>query len=82
MEHYGQLFDIGTILENKDGQPYYNVTFTAAGYVQDEATYKRYEALYQQFADKDWRANDERDESQEPGGAGGGKTEYTGGKKF
>lgn len=82
MEHYGQLFEIGTILETKDGQPYYNVTFTAAGYVQDEAQYKRYEELYKTFADKDWRANDERDESQEPGGAGGGKTEYTGGKKF
>lgn len=82
MEHYGQIFDIGTILETKDGQPYYNVTFTANGYVQDEDRYNRYKALYEQFADKDWRANDERDESQEPGGAGGGKVEYTGGKKF
>lgn len=72
VDHYGQLFTMGTTDENGDEGPYKGWKYTSAGYVEDEATYARCKELYESFRGKDWGAPDEREDGGESTGTGGG----------
>lgn len=49
---YGRVFKMASVDENGPSGPYVNYRFTADGFVQDETTFKAYEALYEQFRQK------------------------------
>ena len=73
VDHYGQLFTMGTTDETGDEGPYKGWKYTSSGYVEDEATYARCKELYEAFKGKDWGAVDEGDEA--PAAEGGGSAE-------
>lgn len=63
VDHYGQLYKIGVKQETGDEGPFYNFTYTSAGYVEDVALYNQVKELYEHFSKISWRSNDE---SQDP----------------
>jgi hypothetical protein len=71
--HFVQLYEIGsTVVQGNDG-PYYNYTYTGAGFA-DQETCEITSAMYDRFKEADWAANDEGDDAPESGGAAkGGK---------
>lgn len=65
--HFVQLYEIGVKTEVGADGPYYNYSYTGAGYA-DENTCKITSALYDRFKEAEWTANDEGDEGPETGG--------------
>jgi hypothetical protein len=74
VDHYGQMFTMGTTDEVGDEGPYKGWKYTSAGYVEDEATYARCKELYEAFKGKDWGAADEGDEAPAADGGSGAAT--------
>lgn len=56
--HFVQMYAIGTVQEKGAEGPYFNYSYTGAGFV-DADTARVTEELYNQWADKDWLANEE-----------------------
>lgn len=72
--HYAQLWEIGVVQEKGAEGPYFNVTYRAAGY-PDEDTANRTKKLYDRYKITEWAANDEREEEgRGNSGNGAGKT--------
>lgn len=58
VDSYGQVYTVGVVQEKGDEGPYNNYKYTAAGYA-DEDQYNIAKAIYDKFANLEWRANDE-----------------------
>ena len=69
--HFVQVYNIGTVQAKGAEGPYFNYTYTGAGFA-DAETAKITEELYHQFADRDWLASEE-DVDVESDAAGGDK---------
>ena len=65
--HYVQVYDIGTAMQNGAEGPYFNFTYTGAGFVQDAALADKLHELYETFSAGGWVANDETEDQPEPG---------------
>jgi len=59
--HFCQLYTIGSVQQKGAEGPYFNFTYTGAGYA-DEKTAEICSEMYDQFGKEGWRANDESDE--------------------
>jgi hypothetical protein len=59
--HFCQVYDIGTVQQKGAEGPYFNFTYTGAGFV-DEAHAKLCNDLYEQFSKGGWVANDEAED--------------------
>jgi hypothetical protein len=57
--HYAQLYDIGIVQQKGAEGPFYNFTYTGAGFEQDVDIAKRCEEMYKRYADSRWYASDE-----------------------
>jgi hypothetical protein len=68
--HYCQLYDIGSVQQKGAEGPYFNFTYTGAGFA-DEAQAKMCSEMYEQFSKGGWVANDEAED--EPATAGAPK---------
>lgn len=77
VDHYGRLFEVGRVQETGDEGPYWNYSYTGAGFA-DVDTYNICKALYEKFAAADFRANDEGEDVGDTKPAEGGTV---GGKK-
>jgi hypothetical protein len=67
--HYCQLYDIGVIQQKGAEGPFFNYTYTGAGFAdQDTASITAH--MYNQFADAAWQANDETADTAEDGRGG------------
>jgi hypothetical protein len=71
VDHYGQLYVMGTTDEKGDEGPYKGYSYTSDGYA-DEADYNRAKELYERFKDVEWKASEESDDVPAGGGSGGG----------
>lgn len=70
---YGQLYKMGSFLDtNAAAQQFKNYTFTAAGFVEDEKEYKRYEQLHEQFNKSGVQIKDIEGAQEDDSGAGTG----------
>ena len=58
MEHFVQQYTIGTVQQKGAEGPFFNYTYTAAGFA-DEDTAKVTQALYERYAEMAWVANEE-----------------------
>ena len=66
---YAQMYNIGiTLVPGAEG-PYFNYTYSGAGFV-DEHTVNITESLYRRFADSSWVTNDEESDVADDGRAG------------
>ena len=75
---YGQVYNMGSFLDtNSANQQFKNFTFTANGFVQDEALFERLEGLHEQFKKTGVQIKDLENADDMPAGASGGgeKTE-------
>lgn len=72
VDHYGQLYDMGTTDEKSDEGPYKGYSYTSAGYA-DEKQYARAMSFYERFKDVEWKANEEADDVPARDGASGGE---------
>jgi hypothetical protein len=61
--HYVQVYDIGVVQQKGPEGPYFNFTYTGAGFA-DEDTASITSAFYEQFAKGGWVANDETTEEE------------------
>lgn len=68
VDSFGQVYEIGVTDERGDEGPYKGYSYTAAGYV-DEQQLEITRGLYDRFADADWKANEEGDDTPTPGEA-------------
>lgn len=68
VDHYGQKYSIGITQEKGDEGPYFNYSYTADGFA-DEDDYIVCKQLFERFSTTEWRANDESEDPDK--GAGG-----------
>jgi hypothetical protein len=61
--HFCQVYDIGTVQQKGAEGPYFNFTYTGAGFTTAEQA-KITEELYETFSKGGWVANDEAEEEQ------------------
>jgi hypothetical protein len=59
--HYVQVYDIGSVQQKGAEGPYFNFTYTGAGFASQEDA-KHCEQMYTQFSEGGWVANDETEE--------------------
>lgn len=59
--HFCQIYDIGSVQQKGAEGPYFNFTYTGAGFA-DEATAAHCSAMYDQFGKGGWIANDEAED--------------------
>ena len=59
--HYCQVYDIGTVQQKGAEGPYFNFTYTGAGFA-DEKQAAEASALFEQFSEGSWMANDEAED--------------------
>jgi len=59
--HYAQVYDIGTVQQKGAEGPYFNFTYTGAGFA-DEHHAKLCNELYEQYGKGGWVANDEAED--------------------
>jgi len=59
--HYAQVYDIGSVQQKGAEGPYFNFTYTGAGFA-DEKQAEICAEMYEQFGMVNWVANDETDE--------------------
>lgn len=71
VDHYGQIFVMGTTDEKGDEGPYKGYSYTADGYA-DEDQYNWAKAMYEKYKALEWKTNDEHD-SETPESGGGSK---------
>jgi hypothetical protein len=71
VDHYGQLFVMGTTTEKSDDGDYKGYSYTSDGYASEE-DYEKCKKLYERFKDEDWKANEESDDVPAGGGSQGG----------
>lgn len=70
VDHYGQIFTMGTTDEKGDEGPYKGYSYTADGYA-DEATFEWAKALYEKYNEVEWKTNEETADEAEKSGGGG-----------
>jgi hypothetical protein len=61
--HFCQVYDIGSVMQKGAEGPYFNFTYTGAGFTTAEQA-KITEEMYEQFSKGGWVANDEAEEEQ------------------
>lgn len=62
-DHYAQAYSVGvTKQKNAANEEFYNYTFMADGYATEEE-YEHCKALYEQFKEAGWRADDETEDT-------------------
>lgn len=71
VDHYGQLYVMGTTDEKGDEGPYKGYSYTSDGFA-NEADYNRCKELYERFKDVEWKANEEGGDTPESGGGSQG----------
>jgi hypothetical protein len=74
VDHYGQLYEMGTTDERGDEGPYKGYKYTSIGYVQEPEVFNAAKAMYEKFSALDWKTNDTEVEegAASSGGAGAG----------
>jgi len=72
VDHYGQRYVIGITQERGDEGPYFNYSYTADGFANEEE-YNACRALFERFSSTEWRANDETEDPDKASGGGHGK---------
>jgi len=68
-DHYAQMYEIGVSQEKAADGPFFNYTYTSAGYVEEELFHTT-KMLYEKFSKTAWRANEESNDT-DIGDAGG-----------
>lgn len=58
VDHYGQVYEIGIIQEKGAEGPFFNYSYTSAGYASEEE-FEMAKMMYDKFATAEWRANEE-----------------------
>jgi hypothetical protein len=74
--HYGQMYTIGIVQQKGAEGPYFNFTYSGAGFV-DQDTIKITESLYHRYAEAMWTPNEESVDVPEEGGNGRQRREPT-----
>lgn len=59
VDHFAQVYEIGVAQEKGADGPFFNYTYTSAGYA-DEAQYAITRQLFDRFKGAEWRANEEQ----------------------
>lgn len=72
VDHFAQVYTMGTTDEKGDEGPYKGYSYTASGYASEEE-YTAAKAMYEKFDSLDWKANEEGDEA--PVGEGKGPSD-------
>ena len=72
VEHFGQVFVMGTTDEQIGDDKFKGYSYTADGYANEEE-YAWAEALFQKFSAQEWKTNEESD-TDAPESSGGGKS--------
>lgn len=66
VDHYVQQYEIGIVQQKGAEGPFYNYTYTAAGFADAELA-EITSGLYHRYAELSWQANDERTDSLDEG---------------
>lgn len=74
--HFVQMYTIGTVMMKGAEGPYFNYSYTGAGFA-DAETCKITEALYSRWAEADWQANEETADVEADGGGKAARHEPT-----
>ena len=61
--HFCQVYDVGSVMQKGAEGPYFNFTYTGAGFTTADQA-KTTEAMYEQFSKGGWVASDESEEEQ------------------
>jgi hypothetical protein len=59
--HYAQVYDIGTVQQKGAEGPYFNFTYTGAGFADEQAA-QICKSMFDSFSQGGWVANDEAEE--------------------
>lgn len=58
VDHYGQVYEIGIVQEKGAEGPFFNYTYTSAGYAEEQE-FELAKMMYEKFSTAEWRANEE-----------------------
>ena len=60
--HYVQMYNIGSVQQKGAEGPYFNFTYTGAGFVEDPQLAAQCAELYEMFSKESWVASDEQED--------------------
>jgi len=60
--HYVQMYNIGSVQQKGAEGPYFNFTYTGAGFVEDPELAAQCAELYEMFSKESWVASDEQED--------------------
>jgi hypothetical protein len=67
VDHYGQQFVMSVVKESSAQGDFFNINYSADGYVENEGDFNYLKSLYERFSEINFRASDETDEAESGG---------------